>query len=1058
MDRILDHSDRGTRQLVEEVRVLRSRLAKLERNKAKVEKKSPAIDYKIPTISVISPEHTAQSSRISGKKHEAIGSFIKMLLLIFVCDAALMVLIEALTLSELWSIILDPILLALIMTPLLYRFVVNPITDSIRWREQAEDKLLESERRMREMLANVQLCTVMLEKDGTIIYVNDFLLKITGYEREEIIGRNWFDIFIVPEDREQIRNVHDNVLADNLEIVGHYENYILTKSGQKRLISWSNTLFRYSAEGDIVGTTSLGEDITDRKKYERELWEAKATLQTALEQSQAGIAIADANGKITFINKSGLQIGGKSEEELAVTIDKYVNSWELYHFDGRKLKDDEVPLARAIIHGQTNSLEFFVRRPGEEIAVWTNAAPIMDNEGKVVGGVAVFLDITERRRAEEQVRRQTDFLRSAIDSLTHPFYVIDADDYTIKLANREAAASKSISEGMTCYMLTHGLGKPCIGFGHQCPVKEVKKTKKAFVVEHVHRNKDGQERTVEVYAYPVLDKQGNVSQIIEYTLDITERKQAEVLLQKAHNELEVRVQRRTAELQEANEHLRMEIAERRQMQQQLAKSEELFSKAFYASPIPGTITKVSNDKLLMVNAAWLELVDFDSASEVIGKSAVELGLWADLENRRERDVRLEQTGHSGAQEIRVRTSSGRIRNCIYTAEKIDYENEPHILSMAVDITDRKQAEAALQAGESRFRELFENMSSAVAMYEVKENGNEFIFKDFNKAAEKSEKIDRSQVIGRSLEDVFPQVRQFGLFEVLQRVWKTGKPEHFPAALYKDERISGWRENYVYKLPSGEVVAIYDDITDRKQMKDREREHRADLVHVARLSTIGEMASAIAHEVNQPLTAISALAGGARRMMESRTEGSDEQIIDALVETVKQSQRAGEIVRRIRNFSRKSAPRRSTVNLNNIIEESLRFVESEISQKKIIIQRKLKGGCKNVFADPIQVEQVILNLLRNALDAMSEPGISKRELTVWTSTNDRNEVEVAVSDTGGGLEPDVAEKIFDSFFTTKKTGLGLGLSLSRTIVEAHGGKLWFTVNQDCGVTFRFTLSK
>jgi len=147
--------------------------------------------------------------------------------------------------------------------------------------------------------------------------------------------------------------------------------------------------------------------------------------------------------------------------------------------------------------------------------------------------------------------------------------------------------------------------------------------------------------------------------------------------------------------------------------------------------------------------------------------------------------------------------------------------QPTIILIAKDISERYEAEQALLANETRFRELFNNMSSGVSVYEAKNLGaSDFIFVDFNRAAERIEKIRKDQVIGRSLLEVFPGAKDFGFFAVLQRVWQTGKPEHHPISLYKDNRLTGWRENYVYKLPSGEVVAIFRDITARKQAENK----------------------------------------------------------------------------------------------------------------------------------------------------------------------------------------------------------------------------------------------
>ncbi|MCD6486754.1 MAG: HAMP domain-containing protein, partial [Syntrophobacterales bacterium] len=145
-----------------------------------------------------------------------------------------------------------------------------------------------------------------------------------------------------------------------------------------------------------------------------------------------------------------------------------------------------------------------------------------------------------------------------------------------------------------------------------------------------------------------------------------------------------------------------------------------------------------------------------------------------------------------------------------------------------EIDARKKTEAALRESEVRFRELFENMRSGVAIYEAVDDGENFIFKDFNRGAEKIDGVSREAVIGERVTEVFPGIKEFGIFEVFQRVWQTGKPEHSPDAMYSDEHITGWRENYVYKLPSGEVVAICDDITDRKQAEAEIKSHQKHL--------------------------------------------------------------------------------------------------------------------------------------------------------------------------------------------------------------------------------------
>lgn len=243
-------------------------------------------------------------------------------------------------------------------------------------------------------------------------------------------------------------------------------------------------------------------------------------------------------------------------------------------------------------------------------------------------------------------------------------------------------------------------------------------------------------------------------------------------------------------------------------------------------------------------------------------------------------------------------------------KKPTYEElEQMVRELKKDAIKREQAEQALAEGEARYRGVFAHTVNGIAVYEAADDGEDFIFIDFNRAAEKIENIKREEVIGKSVQKVFPGVKEFGLFEVFRRVWRTGNPEDHPISIYKDERITGWRDNFVYKLPSGEIVAVYSDETERKQSEEALRKAHEELYNFSqelekkveertgelkdktkklleaeRLAALGKMANRIAHELRNPLTVVG---GFARRMMEkNQDDAPNKKYIEIILSEVK----------------------------------------------------------------------------------------------------------------------------------------------------------------------------
>jgi PAS domain S-box-containing protein len=251
------------------------------------------------------------------------------------------------------------------------------------------------------------------------------------------------------------------------------------------------------------------------------------------------------------------------------------------------------------------------------------------------------------------------------------------------------------------------------------------------------------------------------------------------------------------------------------------------------------------------------------------------------------------------------------------------------------------------------------------------------------------------------------------------------------------------------------LAIFSaEITERKQAEEAARQHQAELTHVLRLSTMGEMAAGLAHEINQPLAAIVNYAQGCGRRLRGNARDVSA-VLPVIDDIASEALRAGEIIRRLRSMVRKETPRQDWIDLADVAGEILRLVQPDTVQLGIAVHVDAEPDLPPVLGDRIQIEQVVLNLLRNAIDAMTDVS-GRRELHVGIARAVGDSVELAVRDSGHGMPVSVADRVFDPFFSTKPGGLGMGLSISRSIIEAHRGRLSVTPNGDAGVTFRLCL--
>ncbi|MET0744582.1 MAG: ATP-binding protein, partial [Microvirga sp.] len=269
---------------------------------------------------------------------------------------------------------------------------------------------------------------------------------------------------------------------------------------------------------------------------------------------------------------------------------------------------------------------------------------------------------------------------------------------------------------------------------------------------------------------------------------------------------------------------------------------------------------------------------------------------------------------------------------------------------------------------------------------------------------------------------------------------------FPIELQIGEMASGTERFY---------TGFIRDLTERHEAEGRMQQLQSEIIHMSRMTALGEMASTLAHEINQPLTAISTYLKGSRRILE-RMDGPDVAVLrDAVNEAAEQALRAGEVIRHLRDFVSRGESEREIQSLRRLIEEACALALVGAREKSVHVTFDFPPGNPMVLVDRIQIQQVLLNLIRNAVEAMQD--VDRRDLVVGAAdVRGERTIEIFVTDTGPGLRPEIREKLFQPFNTSKSSGMGVGLSICRTIVESHGGKIWAEARPEGGTTFRLTL--
>jgi len=373
--------------------------------------------------------------------------------------------------------------------------------------------------------------------------------------------------------------------------------------------------------------------------------------------------------------------------------------------------------------------------------------------------------------------------------------------------------------------------------------------------------------------------------------------------------------------------------------------------------------------------------------------------------------------------------------------------------------NRVRATASTQdalSREAHLRSILETIPDAMIV--IDERG---AMQSFSTAAARLFGYSADEVLGKNVRMLMPSPYRESHDGYLQRYLRTGERRIIGIGrVVVGERRDG--STFPMELSVGEMksadrrffTGFIRDLTDRQRTEARLQELQTELVHISRLTAMGEMASALAHELNQPLSAIANYMKGSRRLLEDRSDEQSALVRDALEKAAEQSLRAGQIIRRLRDFVARGESERRIESVKKLVEEASALALVGAKEHGVRVRFQIDPVNDLVLVDKVQIQQVLLNLIRNAIEAMEQA--PRRELLIASRARDGDLLEVSVADSGPGIAPEISSQLFQPFVTTKRLGMGVGLSISRSIVENHGGQIVAEPNEGGGTVFRFTM--
>jgi PAS domain S-box-containing protein len=762
---------------------------------------------------------------------------------------------------------------------------------------------------------------------------------------------------------------------------------------------------------------------------DRELRQQREWLRVVLTSIGDAVIATDDKGRIAFVNLVAETLTGWTAEdavgrpvqEVLCLVDQCAET-PLDELVSRVL-DERQPVTLA-------NQATLRRKDGRLVPIEDSAAPMRDAAGKVIGAVLVFRDVTEKRRAEEALRRAKEDWEETFNTVPDCVAILDTEHRIVR-ANQSMARRLNLTPeecvGAHCYALVHGTACP----PGNCP--------------HANSCRNGQEQTVEleeaqlhtnflITTTPRFDAHGNVVGTVHVARDITRLKEVERALQRLNADLERRVAEQTVEVRKSYD---------------IVKTER---QRFYdlLETLPVYVVLLTSDyHVYFANRYFRERfgeTQGESCFEHLFHRAVPCD-----------ECRLTDVLSDGApRRWELTFADGRVYD-VYGFPFRNTDGSHLVLEMGIDITERRQAEAALRAKER----------SLVEAQRIGHLGNW----EWDVVTDHLQWSDEAyRIFGREPQ---PSGVTYAAFLAWAHPADRARMEQAASAALADPRAQYSVEHRVVQPDGterivqerGEVTFADDgrplrmfgtvhDITDRRRAEQETLRMKGELAHVERAARMGELAASLAHEISQPLTAILSNAQAARRFAAASAPDLD-LLREILDDIIRDDKRAGSVIHGLRAMLQKGKTELEAICLNDAVREVAQLLHSEIVGCNAILTLDLTAPPADVQAGRVEIQQVLVNLILNALDAVRDQSSDRRKIRIRTYLASPSLV-VAVEDRGCGIPlPDTTD-IFEPFYTTKSTGLGMGLAICRRIVENYGGRIWAENNERMGATIAFAL--